>query len=639
MIRKKHNPEILMETLEPRLLLSGTHYVVDSLEDVVADDGKITLREAIEAANTNSNVFDAVAGSSADVDIITFAEELLTNNTGTIKLHDSHISITSDLILRGPVENTLILDGVNLREDSMCIYIEGDESIDIEISNLSINNGPTAVHITGPSVTLENVDISRHISSGIVSNSNGVTKIINSSIYANISPSYDGSYGGGGGIRNYGNMLIVDSEINGNVSRKSGGGIFNFGNLEIRNSFIERNRSYWPTLTRIQEPYGGGIHNVGECVIIDCMLVGNISAQGGGIYSGSIVNIYKPETRCSIFNTTITGNRALAYHDGVHVGGSGGGVSATGTIEIVGSVITANHAEVGGGVYVNNIYNVQPRLSYNIINSTISGNTASVYGGGLANHGFGEEESPYEAIYVQLTNTIISDNTDSSLWFEDVFGLVETQNSIISANPLFIRTPSDGGDGWGDDLATPINESLNDDYGDLRLLPQSIAINQGDYSSLPVDTADIDQDGDTQELLPLDISGVNRNIGGQVDIGAYEYVLPGDFNYDDVVNLNDLALLATNFGKSKSELPGLHFRDGDSNSDGVINLVDLAELATYFGQSGPSGGPQSGAGASPDMLSEAILLNGEPSTHQTEQLNWNHIGSLLDEDRDSFSTI
>lgn len=43
--------QLRLEALEGRMLLSGTMYVVDSLDDVVAEDGMLTLREAIEAAN------------------------------------------------------------------------------------------------------------------------------------------------------------------------------------------------------------------------------------------------------------------------------------------------------------------------------------------------------------------------------------------------------------------------------------------------------------------------------------------------------------------------------------------------------------------------------------------------------------
>ncbi len=52
----------VFEGLEPRLLLSGTSYLVNSLGDVVADDGVVALREEIEAADTNLTVTaDALA--------------------------------------------------------------------------------------------------------------------------------------------------------------------------------------------------------------------------------------------------------------------------------------------------------------------------------------------------------------------------------------------------------------------------------------------------------------------------------------------------------------------------------------------------------------------------------------------------
>ena len=67
-----------VEALEPRLLLDGTSYLVNSLADVVATDGVVTLREAIEAANTNAAVHDAPAGSADEIDLITFDQAALT---------------------------------------------------------------------------------------------------------------------------------------------------------------------------------------------------------------------------------------------------------------------------------------------------------------------------------------------------------------------------------------------------------------------------------------------------------------------------------------------------------------------------------------------------------------------------------
>ena len=50
----------------------------------------------------------------------------------------------------------------------------------------------------------------------------------------------------------------------------------------------------------------------------------------------------------------------------------------------------------------------------------------------------------------------------------------------------------------------------------------SPAINAGNNSYLPTDVADVDGDGNTSEVLPLDLAGNARIQGGTVDMGAYE---------------------------------------------------------------------------------------------------------------------
>ena len=59
------------ERLEPRSL--PTVLTVTSLVDTIADDGQVTLREALQAANTDTTV-DGVRGSGADT--IQFAPSL-----------------------------------------------------------------------------------------------------------------------------------------------------------------------------------------------------------------------------------------------------------------------------------------------------------------------------------------------------------------------------------------------------------------------------------------------------------------------------------------------------------------------------------------------------------------------------------
>lgn len=63
-------------------------------------------------------------------------------------------------------------------------------------------------------------------------------------------------------------------------------------------------------------------------------------------------------------------------------------------------------------------------------------------------------------------------------------------------------------------------------------------------------------------------------------------VIAGDSNLDGIVNLEDLALLADNFGQSSAaDWDDITWTEGDYNGDGTVNLADLALMATNFGQS------------------------------------------------------
>ena len=66
--------------------------------------------------------------------------------------------------------------------------------------------------------------------------------------------------------------------------------------------------------------------------------------------------------------------------------------------------------------------------------------------------------------------------------------------------------------------------------------------------------------------------------------GSLPRAASGDLNGDGKVNVQDLALLLINFGKSGSNLKG------DLNGDGKVTVQDLALLLVAFGQGGGGGG-------------------------------------------------
>ena len=106
----------VLEALEARLLLDGTSYLVNSLADVVASDGVVTLREAMEAANRNAAVTaDVLAGSAVAADRITFDQAALQAKAGpgnplTIMLGGASLVITDDLAIEGLGPDVLRID-------------------------------------------------------------------------------------------------------------------------------------------------------------------------------------------------------------------------------------------------------------------------------------------------------------------------------------------------------------------------------------------------------------------------------------------------------------------------------------------------------------------------------------------------
>ena len=141
------------EALEPRLLLSGTSYLVNSLADAVATDGVVTLREAIQAANTNLARNEAPAGSAAEADIITFDQAALSTEAGvavgepvTITLSGSQLEITDSVAIQGLGADVLAVDADG---QSRVLYVSGADT-EVDLTDLTITGGgATATQAAG----------------------------------------------------------------------------------------------------------------------------------------------------------------------------------------------------------------------------------------------------------------------------------------------------------------------------------------------------------------------------------------------------------------------------------------------------------------------------------------------------------
>ena len=221
---------------------------------------------------------------------------------------------------------------------------------------------------------------------------------------------------------------------------------------------------------------------------------GGIYSHGGNDFEGNIV----------IHNCIICRNRSE---------GNGGGICCKRQwMNISNSLIVCNTSEGdGAGIYMH---------SGIISCSTIAANKSSEDVGGLYGYNVSEGyvfnciiwDNIGSGPEVTLSQTNCSDLKCCCIQDQDPcdvnvpFGL-----SNIDDYPEFVREPNDGGDGFGDDPATPaVDESVNDDPGDLHLQKNSPCINAGSPSYFwPSDITDMD--------------GQPRVIGARVDMGADEY--------------------------------------------------------------------------------------------------------------------
>ena len=316
-----------------------------------------------------------------------------------------------------------------------------------------------------------------------------------------------GSTGGeGGGIYNAATLTVTDCTLTGNAAY-SGGGIYNSGTLTVTGSTLAGNASN----------SGGGIYNAGTLTIDGGMLADNASSTGGGIYNLGTL---------TIIGGTLEGNAAE--------GSRGGGIYNRGTLTLTGSTLMGNTAYGGrkgggGGIYNDGLSTLA------VVNSTFCGNSVhgdsasggGIYNGGtttIANSTFSDNSAEYGGgVYNTRNDQVFGSLTlnNSILWRNAGGELIGSSNmtasnNLIGIDPGFVRDPSDGGDGWGDDPATSdVDESANDDYGDLHLTAQSAAIDYGDNALA------VDPDGNP---LTTDLDGNPRNYNGSpVDVGAYEF--------------------------------------------------------------------------------------------------------------------
>ncbi len=538
---------------------------VTSPADNLFVDGEVTLREAIQAANTDAKVDGSEAGSGADG--IKFSAAL---SGQTIKLGGTELRITEALT----IDATALAKNVTIdaQQNSRIFNITATTG-DFTLAGLTLTrgrmpfsneapwdtsaNGGAIRSVSTGNLTLDQSTVSRNSTTGILARGGGIfsagaVTLTNSTVSGNGT----GGYGArGGGILSIGDVTLTNSTVSGNSTagiQGYGGGIFSAGTVTLTSSTVSGNS------TAGNSAKGGGIRAYVAVTLTNSTVSGNFTeangAVGGGIWAFGDV---------TLTSSTVSGNSTMGSH------AYGGGIFSERTVTLTSSTVSGN-STAGGHAYGGGILALR---DVTLTSSTVSGNSTTGYnshGGGIRS--FGD---------VTLTNSTLTDNhandsnaTGGGIWNNN--DPISITNSIVADNQTGGGSPDiRPGTGVFDANFSLLGKAVVPDPGGSgnlfnnspllgvlannggptethSLLSGSLAIDAGDPSIL-FNANEYDQRGPGAP-------GFVRVFGGRIDIGAFETgttvsPLEGDYDNDGFVGQADLDLVLLNWGKTSPPVP------------------------------------------------------------------------------------
>ena len=367
----------------------------------------------------------------------------------------------------------------------------------------------------------------------------------------------------GGGIYAKGDIELNFGYTNGNSATSTGaealgGGLYTPGKLTISIGSLSNN-----TASGAAKTYGGGACVLGDVTADGALISGNsslsaTSAHAGGLFATSPINMQQSVVTGNKANgaastgagVEATNNTSFSYttvsDNTAYTSGFAGGLFLLGNLNsITASTISGNHAPTYAGAFVYSFG--APASSFQIANSTISGNVATGSGGGIyvdsattkfynstiAFNTAGSNpgvllSAKHGSMQATLQSTLMSNNTagstDNDLSTYTKLGTVIFNGGLTgqAANNLIFKTSVSGLPTDTKKGQCPLLGILRDNGGPTNthaLLSKSPAIDTGNYVFGGLDS--FDQRASATVNGSMDYVRVS-GLTVKADIGAYE---------------------------------------------------------------------------------------------------------------------
>ena len=338
--------------------LPGLVLVTTAADDVDAEDGVTSLREAVALVNSRGDgtiTFDPTVFTGGDASLI--------------RLEQGALAVGGRMIVDGSTGTDIVITGDADGDDET---IDADSRItdmalttgDLRADNtpiFDVTAGSYVLQLTGLTLTGAVSTDNTTVGSAVYGNDTSLA-LTNSLVRGNYAYS-------GGAIGGY-EVSVSDSTISDNIATFGAGGVATIGGISVTGSTIARNEGRG----------AGGLEARGGNVEVNNSTIAWNAASfgGGGIYA------YGPLT---LINTTVTGNSTVATYY------SGGAFYALDGYTLINSIVLGNTEGDYGQIYSGGVATN--------INSLVAGNPAQVFeqttangatrGGVLADNGGGFE--------------------------------------------------------------------------------------------------------------------------------------------------------------------------------------------------------------------------------------------------------